>query len=231
MTVLNPNNPIGQINIFALPRSGGTLLNIFLRKFICFKCSLIHPSMLHSNNVSDYGPYNILLLRHPYGVYGSMLHVDSIDTVSNQIKVDPKNAIAKLNDINNMYDIFIKLLDDNKENNLVVRYEDFHENYDYFLEIVKHYDIDLNNDDFENFKSDFDVNEIRKDIYSNNNKEKDFRPNHVSSGKGSNTANMKLVPSGIREEVTDRLQPFCDKLQYKAYSFDGVPCELTYDLH
>ena len=231
MTVLNPNNPIGQINIFALPRSGGTLLNIFLRKFICFKCSLVHPAMIHSNDVSNYGPHNIILLRHPYGVFGSMLHVDSIDAVSKKIRVNPNNAAAKLRDITVMYERFLQLLDANKDNNIQVRYEDFHENYDYFLELVKHYDIEISNDEFEQFKSDFNVNEVRKDIYSDSKKEKDFRPNHVSSGKGSNTANMKLVPSGMREEVTEKLQPFCDKLNYEAFSFKDVPCDLDYDLH
>ena len=130
-----------------------------------------------------------------------------------------------------MYDRFIELLDANEDNNIKVKYEDFHENYDYFLELVNHYDIEINNDDFEQFKSDFDVNEVRKDIYSDSKKEKDFRPNHVSSGKGSNTANMKLVPSGMREEVTEKLQPFCDKLNYEAFSFKDVPCDLDYDLH
>ena len=231
MTVLNPNNPIGQINIFALPRSGGTLLNIFLRRFVCFKCSLVHPMMIHSNDVSNYGPHNIMLLRHPYGIFGSMLHVDSIDPVNKKVRVNPNNAAAKLNDISNMYDRFLSLLDINKDNNIHVKYEDFHENYDYFLELVKHYNIEINQDDFNIFKSDFDVHAVRNDIYSDTKKEKDFRPNHVSSGRGSNTANMKLVPSGMREEVTERLQPFCDKLGYEAFSFNDVPNELAYDLH
>jgi len=141
MTVLNPNNPIGQINIFALPRSGGTLLNIFLRRFVCFKCSLVHPMMIHSDDVSNYGSHNIMLLRHPYGIFGSMLHVDSIDPVNKKVRVNPNNAAAKLNDISNMYDKFLTLLDNNKDNNIHVKYEDFHENYDYFLELVKHYNI------------------------------------------------------------------------------------------
>lgn len=232
-TPLNPNNPIGQINIFALPRSGGTILNIFLRKFLCYKCSLIHPDMIHSDKAIQYGPLNIKLLRHPLGIFGSQLHVDSIDKSSYRIRVSEHNAKAKLKDILEMYRKFEEFFDKNKDCDSisVIKYEDYHKKYDYFKKIAKEiYKIDIDEEEFDKFKNDYAVEEVRNDIYSGQQKERDFRPNHVSTAKGDNFLNVRLIPDSIRQEVEDKIFPFIDKYGYERIKLSDYPFEKSRDL-
>ena len=222
-TVLKPDNPIGQVNIFAQPRSGGTLMCIFMRRLVSFKCSLIHPKMVHSENIDDYGPDNFLLIRHPIGVFGSMVAVDSIDRYNNQIVVDERNVKTKLREFVEGQEIFDKLVKDNP-NIPVVRYEDYHNNYDYLYRLANEtFDIRIDMEEFKQFQKDFEVEKVKEDIAHDNIKEDDYRPYHISSGKGDNYANIELIPTDLREDVISYLLPTIRKYNYEEVNLDEYP--------
>jgi len=225
--------PIGQINIFAVPRSGGTILNLFLREFVCEKCSLVHPQMLNdkSKSANDYGNNNLFLFRHPFGIYGSMLHVDSIDRKDRAIKVIPGNAEMKLNELDKRLSFFYDFVDNNKGNGIVINYEDYHNNYDYLRTFISdNYNVQITDEQFNNFQADFCAETIAQDMIAGQKKRKDFRPFHVSSGKGDNKANLKLIPEDYRETATTTLQKYIDRHNYETFDLSTLPNDKVFNL-
>ena len=227
------SKPLGQINIFAVPRSGGTILNLFLREFVCDKCSLIHPQMLadKSKNANDYGHNNLFLIRHPFGIYGSMLHVDSIDKRERLIKVQNNNAKMKLNELVNRLSFYYDFLDNNLDNGILIKYESYFNNFNFLREFIfKNYNVEITDDEFYNFQNDFNAESIAQDMINESKKRKDFRPFHVSSGKGNNEANLKLIPKDLRNESIESLQPFLDKMEYESFNLSNISDENNYSL-
>ena len=72
--------------------------------------------------------------------------------------------------------------------------------------------------------------EVRNDIYSGQQKERDFRPNNVSTARGDNFVNVKLIPDSIRQEVEDKIFPFIDKYGYERINLSDYPFEKSRDL-
>jgi len=225
--------PLGQINIFAVQRSGGTILNLFLREFVCEKCSLLHPQLLKEElNPNSYGPNNLFLYRHPFGILGSMLHVDSIDIKRGLINVEKGNAKIKIHNLKERLNIFYSYTKLHAKEGIEIRYEDFYNNFEYLRYFVgKNYNVDISDEQLEKFTSDFSADSIAKDMISGTKKIKDFRPFHVSSGKGDNRANLKLIPSELRNESKIILQEFVDQMNYETFDLSEIPSNKNYELN
>ncbi len=227
--------PLIHTNIYAISRSGGTILSIFLQHCVSKTSSLRHAyhegeftsdriqKQLDSKNTAS-----VILKRHPYAIYCSMAHVtlgprnkESGECVIN-INDHQHNRILK--DLRREFDPFIEVLKNFEDIIPVLKYEDFYNNYNHVVGFLsENFDISVDECLFDEFISKYSIEqcvsrrEDKNDTINNR-----FIVNHISSGRGNNLANLKLIPVGMRDKFQEDLQPYVDAFGYLPYSFESI---------